>query len=244
MFSSALSAQLRNQPFIKAAGFSKPAGSFRPHAACSPFLTLDYARDTLPAHLLVLPCPAGLSSSSGLSPLPRHGHRDTTSRPLARHEDRSSLLLCFRRDQDCCSPRSPSPRAPPCPKAPLPAVGPQGSGPSMHGCPQPRESTGTALGHQEPPVSEQGALCKGRSGDRAGTGQGQLRLSECGGTRSAFKGLALARLAREWARSWRQASGQGQWHRDRGTGTVAQGQVLHCTVSPGWSLGVRPRIWH
>lgn len=36
-------------------------------------------------------------------------------------------------------------------------------------------------------------------------GQGQLPGSECGGTCSGFKGLMFTWLAREWARSWRQA---------------------------------------
>lgn len=37
-------------------------------------------------------------------------------------------------------------------------------------------------------------------------GQGQLLGSECGGTCSGFKGLIFTWLAREWARSRRQAS--------------------------------------
>lgn len=170
------------------------------------------------------------SSCRGVT-LPRHGHQNTTSRPLPRHKNRSRLLLWFRRDQGLLLPKEPSAPAPPRPKVLLPAVGPQGRGPSMHGCPQTRagpgehwDTFGTA-GHLWDTgcrLRLRRARCA-RAG--AGTGQGQLPPSECGGTRSAFKRLVLARLAREWASSWRQASGAG-------TG----GTVLPSPVSPGSSL--------
>lgn len=178
MFSSALSAQLRNQPFIKAAGFSKPGGVFRSHPACSPFLTRDCARDTLPAHLLVLPCPAGLPSYSGLSPLPWHGHRDTTSRPLPRHENRSRLLLCFRRDQGLLLPKEPLTPCSPPPQSPLTCCRAPGHRP-LHArlSPAPgehRDSSGTPgqLWDTRSRLCLSRARCV-KAG--AGTGQGQGR---------------------------------------------------------------------
>lgn len=45
----------------------------------------------------------------------------------------------------------------------------------------------------------------GRVAQKLERGQGQLPGSECGGTRLGFKGLIFTWLAREWARSQRQA---------------------------------------